>query len=105
TSIQWGPWEGVGMAVDTMSGLGSQSGMSGVTVELSNSVMGAILQSRQSEVIVANVDWRKFSRLWLNSSSRLLSKWDAAEDVAPMKASLKLQEEVAGMDAEQRRQH
>ncbi|CAM9593565.1 unnamed protein product, partial [Chrysoparadoxa australica] len=105
-SIQWGPWLGVGMAAEAMAvSSAADSGMVGVSVELSDAVLGSIWQSHESAVIVADVDWSRFRSLLHTAGALLTRLVPPMSKTSRLKPSAELLKEVAGMSAEQRMQH
>ncbi|WP_086824400.1 type I polyketide synthase [Allokutzneria sp. NRRL B-24872] len=93
TSVAWGPWGGGGMLTDSDEAQLSRRGVSAMRPDLAVSALRRALDSGETAIAVADVDWGRFiPPFTLNRPSALLSGFTEAapaeENAAPLVAKL-----------------
>jgi NAD(P)-dependent dehydrogenase (short-subunit alcohol dehydrogenase family)/acyl carrier protein len=63
-SINWGPWKGEGMASEERREWLNRRGIRGLEPDIALNALEAILQGRNIQITVADVDWPRFQEIY-----------------------------------------
>ncbi|MEZ4868998.1 MAG: type I polyketide synthase [Caldilineaceae bacterium] len=71
-SVNWGPWQGGGMASDAALAQLRQMGVEGIPPAVALAALGTLLNAASTQTTVARMDWARFKPLYAAARTRRL---------------------------------